>query len=72
MQEIESTSGIRKFKNKDDEIRRAFKKARVRLKKAKTAKEREEAEMEFFETLIRVHREGEGVCRYLCYFYSRY
>lgn len=44
----------------EEEIRRALKRARDKWKKAKTDREREEADMEFFETLVKVHREGEG------------
>lgn len=44
----------------EDAIRKALKKAMERRKKAKTKKEEEDADMEFFETLVKVHREGEG------------
>lgn len=44
----------------EDAIRKALKKAMERRKKAKTKKEKEDADMEFFETLVRIHREGEG------------
>lgn len=44
----------------EDEIRKALQRARDKRKKAKNKEEREKAEMELFETLVRIHREGEG------------
>lgn len=44
----------------EDEIRKALKRAKDKRKKAKTKKEKERADMEFFERLVRIHREGEG------------
>lgn len=44
----------------DDEIRKALKKARDKRKMAKTKEERDRADMEFFKTLVKIHREGEG------------
>ena len=44
----------------DDEIRKALKRAQDKRKKAKSKEEKEKAEMELFETLVRIHREGEG------------
>lgn len=49
-------------KQKDeDDIVEALKKAIEKRKKAKTQEEKNSADMEFFETLARIHREGEGV-----------
>lgn len=44
----------------EDEIRKALKKARDKRKKATTKEEKANADMEFFETLVKIHREGEG------------
>lgn len=44
----------------EDEIRKALKKAKDKRKKAKTKKEKDKADLEFFEKLVRVHRQGEG------------
>lgn len=44
----------------ENEIRKALKNARNKKAKAKTKKEKEIAEMELFEKLVRIHREGEG------------
>ncbi len=44
----------------ENEIRKALKKALEKRKNAKTKKEKEDADMEFFEILVKVHREGEG------------
>ena len=44
----------------EDEIRKALKKALARRKKAKSKQEKDNAEMELFETLVKIHREGEG------------
>lgn len=44
----------------EDEIRKALRKAKNKMAKAKTKKEKERAEMELFEKLVRIHREGEG------------
>ncbi len=42
------------------EIRKALKRARDKRKKAKSKEEKDQADMEFFETLVKIHREGEG------------
>lgn len=44
----------------EDEIRKALKRARAKKKAAKTKTEKDKAEMELFEILVRIHREGEG------------
>lgn len=44
----------------EDEIRKALGKARKKRKQAKTKEEKDKADMEFFEILVRIHREGEG------------
>lgn len=44
----------------EDEIRKALKRARDKKRKAKNKQEKDEAEMELFEILVKVHREGEG------------
>jgi YesN/AraC family two-component response regulator len=44
----------------EDEIRKALKTAKTKKKSAKTKKGKDKAEMELFETLVRIHREGEG------------
>lgn len=44
----------------EDEIRKALKRAKNKRKQAKTKEEKDKADMEFFETLVRIHREGEG------------
>lgn len=44
----------------EDEIKKALKRARDKRKQAKTKEEKNEADMELFETLVKVHREGEG------------
>jgi Family of unknown function (DUF6448) len=44
----------------DEEIRKALKRAKDKKKAAKTKEERERAEMELFEILVKIHREGEG------------
>lgn len=44
----------------EDEIRKTLKRAKKKKQDAKTKEEKEKAEMELFETLVRVHREGEG------------
>lgn len=44
----------------EDEIRKALKRAQNKKKAAKTKKEKDKAEMELFEILVRIHREGEG------------
>jgi YesN/AraC family two-component response regulator len=44
----------------EDEIRRALKKAKKKIKQAKSKEEKEKANMELFEILVKVHREGEG------------
>lgn len=44
----------------EDEIKKALKRARTKKKSAKTKKEKDKAEMELFEILVRIHREGEG------------
>lgn len=44
----------------EDEIRKALKRARDKKRKAKNKQEKDEAEMELFEILVRIHREGEG------------
>lgn len=44
----------------EDEIRKALKRAKDKKKAAKTKEEKDEAEMELFEILVRIHREGEG------------
>lgn len=49
-------------KQKDeDEIREALTQARKKREKAKTQEDKDKADMEFFEILAKVHREGEGV-----------
>ena len=45
----------------DDEIRRALKRAKSKKRVAKTKKVKDKAEMELFEILVRIHREGEEV-----------
>jgi len=44
----------------EDEIRKALKRAKDKKKKARTKEEVDKAEMELFEILVRIHREGEG------------
>lgn len=44
----------------EEEIKKALRNAKNKKAKAKTKKEKEKAEMEFFEKLVRIHREGEG------------
>ncbi len=44
----------------EDEIKKALKRARDKRKAAKTKEEKDKAEMELFEILVRIHREGEG------------
>lgn len=44
----------------EEEIRKALKKAKAKKKAAKTKEEKDRAEMELFEILVRIHREGEG------------
>lgn len=44
----------------EDEIRKALKRAKAKKKAAKTKEEKDRVEMELFETLVRIHREGEG------------
>lgn len=44
----------------ENEIRKALRKAREKMKQAKTQAEKDEAEREFFEILVKIHREGEG------------
>lgn len=44
----------------EDEIRKALKRAKAKKKAAKTKEEKDRAEMELFEILVRIHREGEG------------
>lgn len=44
----------------EDEIRKALRKARDKKKKAKNKEEKDRAEMELFEILVRIHRKGEG------------
>src|SRR3989344_5627159 len=44
----------------EDEIRKALKRAKDKKKAAKTKEEKDKAEMELFEILVRIHREGEG------------
>ncbi|EKE12889.1 MAG: hypothetical protein ACD_13C00134G0050 [uncultured bacterium] len=44
----------------EDEIRKALKRAKDKKKKAKTKEEMDKAEIELFEILVRIHREGEG------------
>ncbi|OGG05086.1 hypothetical protein A2Z33_06150 [Candidatus Gottesmanbacteria bacterium RBG_16_52_11] len=44
----------------EDEIRKALKRAKAKKKAAKTKEEMDKAEMELFEILVRIHREGEG------------
>lgn len=44
----------------EDEIRKALKRAKDKKKDAKTKEEKEQAEMELFEMLVKIHREGEG------------
>lgn len=44
----------------EDEIRKALKRAKTKKKAAKTRLEKDRAEMELFEVLVRIHREGEG------------
>lgn len=44
----------------EDEIRKALRRAMDKRKKAKTKEEKDKADMEFFEALVRIHREGEG------------
>lgn len=44
----------------EDEIRKALEKARKKRKQAKTKEEKYKADIEFFEILVRIHREGEG------------
>lgn len=44
----------------EDEIRKALKRARNKRKQAKTQEEKDKADLEFFETLVKIHREGEG------------
>lgn len=44
----------------EDEIRKALRRAIKKKKAAKTQAEKDKAEMELFETLVRIHREGEG------------
>lgn len=44
----------------EDEIRKALKRAKAKKKAAKTKEEKDKAEMELFEILVRIHREGEG------------
>lgn len=45
----------------EDELKKAFKRVKGKKRLAKTKEEKEKAEMEFFELLVRIHREGEGV-----------
>lgn len=48
-------------KPEDEEaIRKALKRALEKRRKAKTREEKDKADMELFETLVRIHREGEG------------
>lgn len=44
----------------EDEIRKALKRAKNKKKAAKTKEEKDKAEMELFEILVKIHREGEG------------
>lgn len=44
----------------EDEIRKALKRAKDKRKRAKTTAEKDKADMKFFETLVKIHREGEG------------
>ena len=44
----------------EDEIRKALKRALEKRKNAASKEEKEKAEMELFEILVRIHREGEG------------
>lgn len=44
----------------EDEIKKALKRVKDKKKAAKTKKEKDRAEMELFEILVRIHREGEG------------
>ena len=44
----------------EDEIKKALEKARKKRKQAKNKKGKDDADMAFFQTLVRVHREGEG------------
>lgn len=44
----------------EDEIRKALKRAKAKKKAAKTKEEKDKAEMELFEILVKIHREGEG------------
>lgn len=44
----------------EDEIRKALKRAKAKKKAAKTKEKKNKAEMELFEILVRIHREGEG------------
>ena len=45
----------------EDAIRKALKRALNKRRKAKSKEEKDRANLEFFETLVRIHREGEGV-----------
>ena len=44
----------------EDAIRKALKKALNKKRKAKFKEEKDRADLEFFETLVRIHREEEG------------
>lgn len=44
----------------EDKIKKALRRAKNKKRKAKTKEEKDKAEMELFEILVRIHREGEG------------
>ncbi|OGK67085.1 hypothetical protein A2209_01415 [Candidatus Roizmanbacteria bacterium RIFOXYA1_FULL_41_12] len=44
----------------EDEIKKALKRAKSKRNQAKTKEEKAQADLEFFETLVKIHREGEG------------
>lgn len=44
----------------EDQIRKALKRALKKRKKAKSKEEKDKVDMEFFETLVKIHRAGEG------------
>lgn len=44
----------------EDAIRKALKRAQNKRKRAKTKAEKDKADLEFFETLVKIHRDGEG------------
>lgn len=47
-------------KPESEEIRKALKRARKKRAQARSKEEKDKADMKFFETLVKVHREGEG------------